>query len=170
MDYSFIIRRALHNQEDALAIKQVMDDAFTKYMEDTGLHGTMEALEEHTNDILSDIDSKYVYLAFVDGIPVGSIRVSIDETSGTAYISRFGVCRGYQNIGIGKSFMNLIDKLLISKGIHTAMLHTASKYKELVRFYYGCGFYIKSTSEDRGYIRALFLKEYEAVRRTNRFG
>ena len=46
------------------------------------------------------------------------------------------------------------------KGIHTAMLHTASKYKALVRFYYGCGFYIKSTSEDRGYVRALFIKEY----------
>lgn len=160
MDYSFIIRRAQHNQDDALAIKQVMDDAFTKYMRDTGLHGTMEALTESTADILADIDSKHVYLAFVDGVPVGSIRVAVNHEEGTAYISRFGVCQGYQNIGIGKSFMNLIDKLMVSKGIHTVMLHTASKYKELVRFYYGCGFYIKSTSEDRGYIRALFVKEY----------
>lgn len=160
MDYSFIIRRALPNGEDAVAVKQVMDDAFTKYMEDTGLHGTMEALEEHPDDILRDIHCKYVYLAFVDGVPVGSIRVALNESAKSAYISRFGVCRGYQNIGIGKSFMNLVDKLLISKGIRQAMLHTASRYKELVRFYYGCGFYIKETSEDRGYIRALFLKDY----------
>ena len=109
---------------------------------------------------MDDIDNKHVYIAFVDGVPVGSIRVKVNSSEGTAYISRFGVCRGYQNIGIGKSFMNLIDKLLMSKGIHTAMLHTASKYKALVRFYYGCGFYIKSTSEDRGYVRALFIKEY----------
>ncbi len=160
MDYSFIIRRARHNEEDALAIKQVMDDAFTKYMEDTGLHGTMEALTEDTTQILADIDSKHVYLAFVDGVPVGSIRVAVNKEEGTAYISRFGVCKGYQNIGIGKSFMNLVDKLMVSKGIHTVMLHTASKYKALVRFYYGCGFYIKSTSEERGYVRALFIKEY----------
>ncbi|MBE7057287.1 MAG: GNAT family N-acetyltransferase [Ruminococcaceae bacterium] len=160
MDYSFIIRRATHCQEDALAVKQVMDDSFKKYMEDTGLKRTMEALTEDVSQIMDDIESKHVYLAFVDGVPVGSIRVKVNAQEGTAYISRFGVCRGYQNIGIGKSFMNLIDKLMVSKGIHTAMLHTASKYKELVRFYYGCGFYIKSTSEDRGYVRALFVKEY----------
>jgi len=160
MDYSFIIRRATHCQEDALAVKQVMDDSFKKYMEDTGLKRTMEALTEDVSQIMDDIESKHVYLAFVAGVPVGSIRVKVNAQEGTAYISRFGVCRGYQNIGIGKSFMNLIDKLMVSKGIHTAMLHTASKYKELVRFYYGCGFYIKSTSEDRGYVRALFVKEY----------
>ncbi len=160
MDYSFIIRRAKHSEDDALAVKQVMDDSFKKYMEDTGLKRTMEALTEDVSQIMADIDSKHVYLAFVDGVPVGSIRVDVNTEEGTAYISRFGVCRGYQNIGIGKSFMNLIDKLMVSKGIHTAMLHTASKYKELVRFYYGCGFYIKSTSEERGYVRALFVKEY----------
>ena len=160
MDYSFIIRRATHCQDDALAVKKVMDDSFKKYMEDTGLKRTMEALTEDVSQIMDDIDNKHVYIAFVDGVPVGSIRVEVNAPERTAYISRFGVCRGYQNIGIGKSFMNLIDKLMVSKGVHTAMLHTASKYKELVRFYYGCGFYIKSTSEDRGYVRALFVKEY----------
>lgn len=160
MDYSFIIRRASHTEADALAVKHVMDDAFHKYMADTGLQGTMEALQESVEDILHDIDRKFVYLAFVDGVPVGSIRVSVDPDKKEAYISRFGVCRGYQNIGIGKSFMNLTDKLLRSEGVRKVMLHTASKYKELVRFYYGCGFYIRSTSEERGYIRALFEKEY----------
>lgn len=160
MDYSLIIRRAKPTNVDVLAVRTVMIDAFEKYRMDTGLDINMEALVESEEDVLNDINSKYVYIAFVDGVPVGSIRVRIDEESKTAYISRFGVCRGYQNIGIGKSFMNLVDKLLISKGVKRAMLHSASKYTALVRFYYGCGFYIHSTSEERGYIRALFYKDY----------
>ncbi len=163
MEYSFVIRRAMADWNDVVAIKTVMLDAFRKYMTDTGLHEDavkLEALEETDAAILKDIESKYVYIAFVDGIPVGSIRVDIDENSRIAYVSRFGVRSGYQNIGIGKSFMNLIDKLLYSKSVKQARLHTASKYKDLVRFYYGCGFYIQSTSEERGYIRALFVKDY----------
>lgn len=161
MDYSLIIRRAKPTEEDVNAIRSVMIDAFEKYKLDTNLEGSMEALEETYEDVYNDIVTKYVYLCFVDGVSVGSIRVDINKEKRTAYISRFGVCRGYQNIGIGKSFMNLVDKLLMSKGVKRAMLHAASKYTALVRFYYGCGFYIHSTSEDRGYIRALFYKDYE---------
>lgn len=161
MDYSLIIRRAEPTEEDVNAIRSVMLDAFEKYKLDTKLEGSMEALEETREDIYNDILNKYVYICFVDGVPVGSIRVDINKDNNTAYISRFGVCRGYQNIGIGKSFMNLVDKLLASKGVKRAMLHAASKYTALVRFYYGCGFYIHSTNEDRGYIRALFCKDYE---------
>ncbi len=163
MDYSFIIRRAEATGEDARAVRTVMQEAFKKYMDDTGLPGTMEALQETEEDILRDILRQYVYLAFVDGVPVGSIRIAIDESAHTAYISRFGVRSGYQNIGIGKSFINLVDKLLCSKGVRKAMLHTASQYGALVRFYYGCGFYIHSTTQDRGYIRALFVKDYDVV-------
>ncbi len=161
MDYSLIIRRAKPECDDVKAIKTVMKDAFQKYIQDTGLTVTLDALEETEADILKAINEQHVYIAFVDGIPVGSIRVKINYDNKTAYISRFGVCRGYQNIGIGKSFMNLVDKLLISKGVKQVMLHTASKYTALVRFYYGCGFYIESTSCERGYIRALFKKEYD---------
>ncbi|MDR0286721.1 MAG: GNAT family N-acetyltransferase [Clostridiales bacterium] len=157
MDYSFIIRRA--TAEDAKDVQCVMREAFTKYMNDAGLTGTVEALEESLSDIISDINTKYVYIAFVDGVPVGSIRINID--SAYAYISRFGVRSGYRNIGIGKSFMNLCDKLLLSFGVKRVSLHTASKYTELIRFYYGCGFYIESTSTERGYIRALLVKEYK---------
>jgi hypothetical protein len=57
--------------------------------------------------------------------------------------------------------MNLVDKILKAKGVKKVSLHTASKYKDLVRFYYGRGFYIDSTTKDRGYVRALLVKEYE---------
>jgi GNAT superfamily N-acetyltransferase len=157
MNYSFIIRRA--SVEDAPAIQLIMQEAFRKYMQDTGLLGTMDALEESVEKITDDILTKNVYVALIDEQPVGTIRIHILPDN-TAYISRFGVCLDYHNIGIGKALMNLADKVLKSKGITRVSLHTASKYKDLVRFYYGRGFYIDSTTKDRGYVRALLVKEY----------
>lgn len=157
VNYSFLIRRAGIN--DAEAIHSIMQEAFKKYMADTGLSGSMDALEETVDAIRYDIENRLVYIALIDDIPVGTIRLSINEDQ-TAYISRFGVCLEYHNIGIGKSLMNLVDKVLKAKGVRKVSLHTASKYKDLIRFYYGRGFYIDSTSKDRGYIRALLVKEY----------
>lgn len=158
MNYSFIIRKA--TVDDAQAIQSITQEAFKKYMKDTGLKGTMEALDESLEDITSDIRTKEVFVAFIDNTPVGTIRVQILPDN-TAYISRFGVSLAYHNIGIGKSLMNLVDKLMYAKGIKRVSLHTASKYKDLIRFYYGRGFYIDSTSKDRGYIRALLVKDYQ---------
>jgi ribosomal protein S18 acetylase RimI-like enzyme len=157
MNYSFIIRKA--TIEDASAILKVMQEAFKKYMQDTGLSGTMDALAESMENIEADIIEKEVYIAIIDDNPVGTIRIKIMPDN-TAYISRFGVMLDYHNIGIGKSLMNLADKILISKGVKRVSLHTASKYRDLIRFYYGRGFFIESTSTDRGYIRALLVKEY----------
>jgi len=157
MNYSFIIRKA--TIDDAEAIQTITRIAFRKYIENTGL-GTMEALEETIEDIIEDIQTKEVFVAFIDDVPVGTIRLKINPDN-TGYISRFGVNTEYHNIGIGKALINLIDKLVKKKGIKRVTLHTASKYKDLIRFYYGRGFYIESTSSDRGYIRALLVKEYE---------
>lgn len=158
LDYPLVIRRA--KIEDAQAIKEIINEAFHKYMEDAGLVGTMEALEETVEDIKRDIMNIYVFIALIDNTPVGTIRVRINADN-TAYISRFGVKLQYCNIGIGKSLMNVVDKLLISRGVKMVSLHTASKYRDLVRFYYGRGFYIDSTTKDRGYVRALMVKEYK---------
>jgi ribosomal protein S18 acetylase RimI-like enzyme len=157
MNYSFIIRKA--TIEDAPAIELIIQEAFKKYMRDTGLSGTMDALSESLETIESDIMEKEVYIALIDDKPVGTIRIKMLPDN-TAYISRFGVMLDYHNIGIGKSLMNLADKILISHGVKSVSLHTASKYRDLVRFYYGRGFYVESTSMDRGYIRALLVKEY----------
>jgi ribosomal protein S18 acetylase RimI-like enzyme len=157
MNYSFIIRKA--TIEDSPAISVIMQVAFKKYMQDTGLTGTMDALTESIEKIEADILKKEVYIALIDGNPVGTVRIEIFPDK-TAYISRFGVMLDYHNIGIGKSLMNLADKILKSQGIKKVSLHTASKYRDLIRFYYGRGFYIESTSTDRGYIRALLIKEY----------
>jgi len=157
MNYSFIIRKA--TIEDAPALSSIMQESFRKYILDTGLPGTMDALTESLKNIEEDILEKEVYIALIDSIPVGTIRVKIMPDK-TAYISRFGVMLDYHNIGIGKSLMNLADKILKSQEVKRVSLHTASKYGDLIRFYYGRGFYIESTSTDRGYIRALLVKEY----------
>ena len=157
MNHSFIIRKA--TIEDAPAISTIMQESFKKYMQDTGLSGTMEALSESIEEIEADILHCQVYIAIIDDIPVGSIRIKFLPDN-TAYISRFGVMLDYHNIGIGKSLINLVDKVLKSKGVKKVSLHTASKYRDLIRFYYGRGFYIESTSTERGYIRALLVKEY----------
>jgi len=158
MNYSFIIRRA--TIDDAPGIQGIMKEAFNKYMQDAGLVGTMDALSESLEDIKRDIETKDVFVALIDDVPVGTIRVNILPDN-TAYISRFGVSLQYHNIGIGKSLMNLVDKLLKSRQTKRVSLHTASKYRDLVRFYYGRGFYVDSTTKDRGYVRALMVKEYE---------
>ncbi|MGE5613274.1 MAG: GNAT family N-acetyltransferase [Bacillota bacterium] len=158
MNYSFIIRKAV--PEDAPAIQSIMREAFKKYKEDTGIAGSLEALEETVESIIDDIKNNEVYIALIDNIAVGSVRVRILPDN-TAYISRFGVLPKYRNIGVGKSIMSLVDKLLIEKGIRKATLHTAAKYRDLVRFYYDRGFYIDSTTKDRGYVRALMVKEYD---------
>jgi len=157
LKYSFIIRKA--KPEDAPAIRDIMQEAFSKYAEDAGLTVSMDALQESLEDIINDIKTKEVFIALIDDVAVGSVRVQI-RPDNTAYLSRFGVRLSYHNIGIGKSLMNLVDKLLISKGVKSVYLHTASKYFGLVRFYYGRGFYIDSVTKDRGYARALMVKEY----------
>ena len=157
VDYSFVIRKAV--AQDAPAIKVIMQESFKKYMTDTGLTGSMEALQESDEDIARDIQTKEVYIAVIDGVAVGSVRVQLFPDH-TAYLTRFGVKLSYHNIGIGKSLMSIVDKLLTAKGIKSVSLHTAAKYHDLVRFYYGRGFYIDSTSKDRGYVRALMVKEY----------
>lgn len=157
MDYSFIIRKA--KIDEASYIKEVMEDSFGLYKSRMSIDNELDAEKETIEDIKNDISKKEVFIAFIDDIPVGSIRISITEAH-IAEISRFGVKQEFHNIGIGKALMNLADKYLRSKNTHLVCLHTASRYSGLMRFYYGRGFYVHSTSFDRGYIRALMKKEY----------
>jgi ribosomal protein S18 acetylase RimI-like enzyme len=155
VDYSFIIRRA--EASDAGAIYTILQKAFREYAQAAGLT-EVEALKETIADIEREIREKAVYIALIDSIVVGTVRVDI--SGDTAYISRFAVNSSHRNIGIGKSLMNLVDKYLISKNVREVCLHTASRYGALMRFYYGRGFYVDSVTHDRGYPRARLVKEY----------
>ena len=152
----FLVREATY--EDIPSILEITKEAFVKYQE---LAGTdhIAALEETYEDVKKDIDTKVVLIAFENDVPVGSVRVELFPDN-TAYLSRFGVKVTSQNNGIGKSIMNLVDRIMKKKGITQIALHTSAKITSLVRFYYGRGFYIDSTDKSRGYVRALLIKEY----------
>jgi ribosomal protein S18 acetylase RimI-like enzyme len=161
MHSSFTIRKA--TIDDAEAIQHITRESFTKYVKDSGLTNTIDALSESLDQILKDIEEKDVYIFLIASKPVGSIRVDILRDGflrdGSAYISRFGVLPEYQSFGIGGSLLSYVEEILKAKGVKKMMLHTASKHKKLICFYYSRGFYIDSTSKDRGYVRALMVKE-----------
>ncbi len=157
MNMGFEVRCATY--DDIEAIAKITGEAFRKYAEMINTE-SVAALCETYDDIKKDIDENIVLVAFSDGVPVGSVRVKIDEKEKSAYLYRFGVRLNVQNNGIGKSLMSLVDIKMKDMGIKKIYLHTGSKVASLVKFYYGRGFYIDSTTKDKGYVRALLVKEY----------
>lgn len=151
----FEVRRATLDDVDSIA--KITNEAFQKYIKIAGITDT-EALHETKEQIIEDIQKKIVYVAYIKDKVVGSVRIELLDDE-TAYLSRFGVNMEFQNLGIGKSMMNSLDMELAELNVKRVMLHTASKATSLVRFYYNRGFYIDSTTKDRGYIRALLIKD-----------
>lgn len=154
---TFVVRMA--KEEDIPQIKDVAKEAFSLYTEGAGITAMVGTLEETYEDIKRDIEAKLVFVALQEDKIIGSVRVEVMPDN-TAYLSRFGVCGAYQNNGVGKILINAVDNSMKRLGVTNLYLHTASRMLSLVRFYYGRGFYIESTTKDRGYIRALLCKEY----------
>ena len=151
----FEVRRA--TLEDVDSIVKITQEAFEKYIKLADIKDT-PALHETREQVIKDIDTKIVYVAYINNQVVGSMRIELIDKE-TAYLSRFGVNTEFQNLGIGKSMMNSLDMELADLKVKRVMLHTASKATSLVRFYYNRGFYIDSTTKDKGYIRALLIKD-----------
>ena len=133
-DYQSLFQVRLANYDDIPAIMNITREAFVKYQQMSGVEN-LAALEESYNDVKKDIDTKVVLLALSDGEPVGSVRVEVFPDK-TAYLSRFAVKVTSQNNGIGKSIMNLVDKIMVKKGVTQIQLHTGSKITSLIRFYF----------------------------------
>ena len=157
-EFSSLFEVRLATYDDIPDIIDITREAFFKYRELAGVE-KIAALDESYEDVKKDIDEKIVLIAFSDNVPVGSVRVEVFDDH-TAYLSRFGVKLTSQNNGIGKSIMNLVDRIMIKKGVKTISLHTGAKITSLIRFYYGRGFYIDSTDKSRGYVRAHLIKNY----------
>ncbi len=153
----FEVRRATLADVDSIA--KITQKAFEDYIKLAGISDTA-ALHETKEQIIEDIHQKIVYVAYFKHQVVGSVRIEL-LGNGDAYLSRFGVNTEFQNMGIGKSMMNSLDMELRELNVKRVMLHTASKATSLVRFYYNRGFYIDSTTKDKGYIRALLVKELD---------
>ena len=159
MNFKSLFEVRLANKNDVDAIIDITKEAFKSYINLAGIPDT-PALNETPEDVLKDLQTKLVLIALADETPVGCVRLEIFDDN-TAYLSRFAVRTTSQNHGIGKSIMNLVDKIMIDKGIKEITLHTGSKITSLVRFYYGRGFFIDSTDKSKGYVRACLKKEYK---------
>ncbi|MGI6160879.1 MAG: GNAT family N-acetyltransferase [Christensenellales bacterium] len=157
MKHRVQIRRAV--EADANAIADITAEAFEKYALDLGSRETVCALYEKKDDIISDINTKYVYIGFLNGTPVGSIRFEI--INGVSYISRFGVKLIAQGCGMGRALVKAVKEESSALSLCSVALHTSSRMASLIRFYYGQGFFIHSTSTHRGYIRALLICELQ---------
>ena len=156
---SFEVRKAITS--DIEEIRILARESFRMYTENAGITELIAPLEETYEDVKTAIETTEVFVALYNKEVIGSVRIEI-KSDNTAYLSRFGVSALHQNNGIGKILMNAVDNLMRELGITCLYLHTASRMFSLIRFYYGRGFFIESTTNDRGYIRALLCKEYES--------
>lgn len=158
IQYSFIIKKA--KPEDSEAIVKILREAFAKYKKDAGISVNPAALTETVRDVKRDIENIDVFIAYIDNVPVGTIRVRLMADK-TAQITRFAVKSQYSKNGVGKALISTAEKFLLNKRVRRVYLYTASKYSSLVCFYYSRGFHIDSTTKDKGYTRALMIKDYD---------
>lgn len=160
MAHDLLVRPA--TEADVLDIFEITHMAFTRYARDMGHPELVSALKELPDDIRREMEHKHVLIASLDGVPVGSVRYW-DAGNGMGYLSRFGVKPECQRGGVGKALVTAVEEGCRSMGLRAIALHTSSRMTNLVRFYYSAGYFIHSTTLDRGYIRALFIRELKGV-------
>jgi ribosomal protein S18 acetylase RimI-like enzyme len=149
------IRRAV--PEDAAVLEPIIREAMTKYREDSGIDGVLDALRETSADVESHIRQDTVLIAFHLGQAVGTVRISALSPD-TAEISRFAVLPSAQKTGVGSKLYADAEDRIRRQGYRSVSLHTALNNHHTVRFYIGKGFVHTETSTDRGYPRGLFVK------------
>lgn len=150
------IRRA--EKEDADKILSVTKAAFMLYSSELPSQQPVAALNESADDVIRDIEKHVVYVAEEDGRLVGAIRLK-KLTGELAYVYRFGVSPLIGNTGVGSGLLAKVIDECTQEGFKAVALHTNSRYYKLARYYYGKQFFVHSTCFDKGYIRALFVKE-----------
>ena len=157
----FEVRKAVISDTDE--IRLLAKKSFKIYAQNAGITNLVAPFEETYEDVKKAVETTNVFVALSNDTIIGSVRIEV-KPDHSAYLSRFGVSSLHQNNGIGKILMNAVDVSMAELGVTNLYLHTASRMFSLIRFYYGRCFYIESTNDERGYIRALLCKEYELVR------
>lgn len=118
----------------------------------------VSALTEKVEDVINDIKNHTVFVAVKHSNIIGSIRIE-KLTDDLAYIYRFAVSPEVSGGGVGSALLEYAIEECEELGVKAIALHTNTKYFKLARYYYGKDFFVHSTTFDRGYIRALFIKE-----------
>ena len=144
-------------EADIPAINQVTHAAFQVYANDVRMPAAITALRETEEDVRRAVESIHVLVAEMEGEVVGSVRYQ--DIGGIGYLSRFAVHPDLQRGGIGRALVQAVEDGCRAMGLPAIALHTSSRMSGLVHFYYRAGYFIHSTGTERGYIRALFVKE-----------
>lgn len=152
------VRPAL--QEDISAIAEITHQAFLLYASQVGISSAITALKEGETDVAKALSEKHVLVAEMNGEIVGSVRYE-DLGGGIGYLSRFGVSPALQQSGVGGLLIEAVTEGCRALGLSAIALHTGAKVAHLVQFYYRSGYFIYSTTLNRGYVRALFLLELD---------
>lgn len=136
--------------DDAKDLLTLTHTAFIRYAREVGKN--VKGVSETYDDILEDIENKYVLLAIDEDQLVGAIRLETIEN--IVYISRLCSSKGNKEINVGALLIEKTKELVEADAL---CLHTGTKISSLVMFYYRCGFYIDSVSHEKGYPRGLFV-------------
>lgn len=148
----------LAKPSQAQEINNLTLEAFTQYKEQLNDAVTVKALNETIEDVIFDINNNTVFVAQRDNKIIGSIRIE-KLNNELAYIYRFSVTPKESGAGVGSQLISFAIEACREMGVKAITLHTNTKYYKLARYYYGKGFFVHSTTFDKGYIRALFVKE-----------
>lgn len=143
---------------DIEAISNLLHIAFADYYNVLGVK--IKSANETFEEIQKEIDNKNVYVATANMQKiVGTIR--FNQEHDICYVSRFGVLPKWQAFGTGKLLLKQAEMYCKENKLKAMALHTATKLSKQVKYYYKQGFYIHSTTSDRGYIRGLLIKEFD---------
>lgn len=149
--------------DDAKAILTLTHTAFLRYAQEVGkaVKGTTETID----DVISDIEEKYVLVCVDDNGEIqGSVRC--EQIENVVYISRLASARNASVANVGVALMEKAKEIF---NVDALILHTSTKIKNLVMFYYGLGFYIADVDNTRSYPRGLFVcpltnnKDYDPI-------
>ncbi|MEX1377021.1 MAG: GNAT family N-acetyltransferase [Eubacteriales bacterium] len=142
---------------DIPAISNLLQVAFADYYNVLGVK--IKTANETHEEIKKEIEEKNVYVATANMFMiVGTIR--FHKAGDICYISRFGVLPKWQSTGTGGLLLKQAERFCEDNDLSAMALHTATKLTKQVCYYYKQGFFIHSTTTDKGYIRGLLIKEY----------
>lgn len=147
--------------QDIPIIHSITQEAFYKYARDLGMPQLVAALKETPETLEKELKEKRILVGLLDGEPVGSIRFEVLPNN-IAYLSRFGVRLIAQGCGMGHALVKAVENECRALGMHAIVLHTSARMGSLIRFYYGCGFFVHSVETSRGYYRAQLCRELDA--------
>lgn len=145
-------------QSDIEAISSLLHIAFADYYNVLGVK--IKSANETYDEIKKEIEEKQVYVATANMQKIVA-TIRFNKENDICYVSRFGVLPKWQSTGTGKMLLKQAEKYSKENKLKAMALHTATKLSKQVKYYYKQGFYIHSTTFDKGYIRGLLVKEFD---------